>query len=160
MKAVGGSSNNGGGDGRQGQSRVVAAAGRKRKVGDSPPTALELRGVQIHFPFKPYKCQETYMEKVLDALVFKENALLESPTGTGKYNVVRRGEFICRIYSLLGDLTSFMLYFMPLNNDRQNSVSALCITCLAKTGSPESCKESATTLTTETAAAPVLRIIP
>lgn len=88
MKAVGGSSNNGG-DGRQGQSRVVVAAGRKRKVvGATPPTALELRGVQIHFPFKPYKCQETYMEKVLDALVFKENALLESPTGTGKFNVV------------------------------------------------------------------------
>ena len=50
----------------------------------TPPTTIELRGVQIHFPFKPYKCQEDYMEKVLDALLRSENALLESPTGTGK----------------------------------------------------------------------------
>ena len=50
----------------------------------SAPTTLELRGVPIHFPFKPYKCQETYMGKVLDALHRSENALLESPTGTGK----------------------------------------------------------------------------
>ena len=50
----------------------------------SPPTTIELRGVQIHFPFKPYKCQEDYMGKVIDALNRSENALLESPTGTGK----------------------------------------------------------------------------
>lgn len=50
----------------------------------SPPTTIELRGISIHFPFKPYKCQEDYMGKVLDALMRKENALLESPTGTGK----------------------------------------------------------------------------
>jgi hypothetical protein len=47
----------------------------------SPPTTIELRGVSIHFPFKPYKCQEDYMGVVLDALLRKENALLESPTG-------------------------------------------------------------------------------
>jgi regulator of telomere elongation helicase 1 len=56
----------------------------KSQAAASPPTTLELRGVQIHFPFKPYKCQEDYMGKVLDALNGKENALLESPTGTGK----------------------------------------------------------------------------
>ena len=50
----------------------------------SSPTTVELRGVPIHFPFKPYDCQVTYMEKVLDALNLSENALLESPTGTGK----------------------------------------------------------------------------
>ena len=50
----------------------------------SAPTTIDLRGVPIHFPFKPYKCQETYMEKVLEALHRGENALLESPTGTGK----------------------------------------------------------------------------
>jgi superfamily II DNA or RNA helicase len=50
----------------------------------SPPTTIELRGVQVHFPFKPYKCQEDYMGKVLDSLNRSENALLESPTGTGK----------------------------------------------------------------------------
>jgi len=50
----------------------------------SPPTTVELRGVPIHFPFNPYTCQKDYMEKVLDALFRSENALLESPTGTGK----------------------------------------------------------------------------
>ena len=48
------------------------------------PTELELRGIKIRFPFKPYKCQEEYMGKVIDALASRENALLESPTGTGK----------------------------------------------------------------------------
>ena len=50
----------------------------------STPTTIELRGVPIHFPFKPYDCQETYMGALLDALHKGENALLESPTGTGK----------------------------------------------------------------------------
>jgi DEAD_2 len=50
----------------------------------SPPTTIELRGIQIHFPFRPYDCQRAYMERVVDALLRKENALLESPTGTGK----------------------------------------------------------------------------
>ena len=58
---------------------------RRRKVNPlSPPTTVEIRGVQVHFPFKPYACQETYMGKVMDALFRSENALLESPTGTGK----------------------------------------------------------------------------
>lgn len=56
----------------------------KSKATTSSPTTVELRGVQIHFPFKPYQCQEAYMGKVLDALNNSENALLESPTGTGK----------------------------------------------------------------------------
>ena len=57
---------------------------RRRDNPISPPTTLELRGVPIHFPFRPYKCQLSYMTKVLDALILSENALLESPTGTGK----------------------------------------------------------------------------
>ena len=56
----------------------------KPRAGPTHPTSLELRGIEVHFPFKPYKCQETYMEKVIDALNRSENALLESPTGTGK----------------------------------------------------------------------------
>jgi regulator of telomere elongation helicase 1 len=55
-----------------------------QKNAASAPRTIELRGVQIHFPFKPYKCQEDYMGKVIDAMNRSENALLESPTGTGK----------------------------------------------------------------------------
>lgn len=54
----------------------------------TPATTISLRGVDIHFPFKPYACQEDYMGKVLDALHRSENALLESPTGTGKSKCV------------------------------------------------------------------------
>lgn len=64
-------------------STVANARVRRRKINPaSPPTTVELHGVRIHFPFKPYACQEAYMKKVLEALLRGENALLESPTGT------------------------------------------------------------------------------
>jgi regulator of telomere elongation helicase 1 len=41
--------------------------------------------IQVHFPFeKPYACQENYIKSLVKALRWKQNALLESPTGTGK----------------------------------------------------------------------------
>jgi regulator of telomere elongation helicase 1 len=59
---------------------------RRRSVfqKSSSPTTFEIRGVTIHFPFQPYACQVTYMTSVIAALQQSENALLESPTGTGK----------------------------------------------------------------------------
>lgn len=41
-------------------------------------------GIPVEFPHTPYPCQITFMESVLKALKNRENALLESPTGTGK----------------------------------------------------------------------------
>ncbi|GJQ10909.1 hypothetical protein GpartN1_g2700.t1 [Galdieria partita] len=41
-------------------------------------------GLQVAFPFQPYPVQIDYMEKVIQALVTSQHALLESPTGTGK----------------------------------------------------------------------------
>ena len=41
-------------------------------------------GIQIRFPFPPYPCQEKYTDAVVEAVVLAQNALLESPTGTGK----------------------------------------------------------------------------
>lgn len=41
-------------------------------------------GVPVEFPHTPYPCQITFMQNVLQALKNRENALLESPTGTGK----------------------------------------------------------------------------
>lgn len=40
--------------------------------------------IPIDFPVEPYDCQVAYMEKVVEALSNGGNALLESPTGTGK----------------------------------------------------------------------------
>jgi Rad3-related DNA helicase len=47
-------------------------------------TSFELEGIQVKFPFKPYDIQKDYMSSVLKAWSNKQNALLESPTGTGK----------------------------------------------------------------------------
>lgn len=65
-------------------SNDVGLAPLNSKELHSSPTTINLRGTQVHFPFKPYQCQENYMTTVLDALHHEENALLESPTGTGK----------------------------------------------------------------------------
>ncbi|GAB4815023.1 hypothetical protein N2152v2_002069 [Parachlorella kessleri] len=43
-----------------------------------------LRGVEVRFPFDAYPCQLEYMGRVIEALQQGQNALLESPTGTGK----------------------------------------------------------------------------
>lgn len=45
---------------------------------------LNVKGVQVSFPFEPYQCQVTYMEKVMECLQTNVNGILESPTGTGK----------------------------------------------------------------------------
>ncbi|CAF2209369.1 unnamed protein product [Brassica napus] len=41
-------------------------------------------GINVEFPFEAYPCQIIYMDKVIESLQNKCNALLESPTGTGK----------------------------------------------------------------------------
>ncbi|RYH21164.1 hypothetical protein EON65_21355 [archaeon] len=45
---------------------------------------VPISGVNVEFPKTPYECQVTYMQKVLQAMSTGSNALLESPTGTGK----------------------------------------------------------------------------
>jgi len=45
---------------------------------------LYFQGVQVKFPFKPYASQSALMLNVIRALKGQENALLESPTGSGK----------------------------------------------------------------------------
>lgn len=52
---------------------------------------LEICGIPVDFPFPPYDSQLVYMEKVLLALSSKQNAILESPTGTGKVGWAARG---------------------------------------------------------------------
>ncbi|KAJ1375115.1 hypothetical protein KIN20_038369 [Parelaphostrongylus tenuis] len=47
-------------------------------------TTVNIRGVEIMFPFSPYECQLAYMDKVIEAIDMRFDAALESPTGTGK----------------------------------------------------------------------------
>ena len=49
-------------------------------VGES----LLIRGVPIQFPYTTYGVQQVMMERVLEAVQEQKDALLESPTGTGK----------------------------------------------------------------------------
>lgn len=44
----------------------------------------KIRGINVDFPYDAYDCQVIYMEKVIQSLQEGCNALLESPTGTGK----------------------------------------------------------------------------
>ncbi|KAL3343670.1 hypothetical protein AABB24_027276 [Solanum stoloniferum] len=44
----------------------------------------KIRGIDVDFPYEAYDCQIVYMEKVIQSLQNRSNALLESPTGTGK----------------------------------------------------------------------------
>ena len=41
-------------------------------------------GVKVNFPFEPYDIQKDYMRLVIDSILNCKNAMLESPTGTGK----------------------------------------------------------------------------
>lgn len=45
---------------------------------------IMIRGIPVVFPFEPYEVQKIYMERVIESLQNNTNALLESPTGTGK----------------------------------------------------------------------------
>ncbi|GFR40211.1 hypothetical protein Agub_g777, partial [Astrephomene gubernaculifera] len=59
--------------------QLAAPAKAERKV-----TVLQIAGIPVEFPFEPYPCQRDFMESVITALQQGKNALLESPTGTGK----------------------------------------------------------------------------
>ncbi|EUT78569.1 hypothetical protein PFAG_05145 [Plasmodium falciparum Santa Lucia] len=43
-----------------------------------------INDIEVYFPYELYDCQYNYMLSVLSALKKRENAILESPTGTGK----------------------------------------------------------------------------
>ena len=45
---------------------------------------LDISGIEVNFPVEPYDVQVSFMRKAIEAMQGKKNALLESPTGTGK----------------------------------------------------------------------------
>ena len=47
-------------------------------------TLINIKGINIYFPYKPYDIQMDYMNKVIESLNNNNIAALESPTGTGK----------------------------------------------------------------------------
>lgn len=53
-------------------------------TGKSEMVVLAINGIQVDFPYAPYPPQIRYMSSVIESLRAGHNALLESPTGTGK----------------------------------------------------------------------------
>ena len=47
-------------------------------------SSFSYEGVKVQFRFEPYEIQKDYMRLVIDSIVNCKNAMLESPTGTGK----------------------------------------------------------------------------
>uniref|UniRef100_A0A0K0ERW9 Helicase ATP-binding domain-containing protein n=2 Tax=Strongyloides stercoralis TaxID=6248 RepID=A0A0K0ERW9_STRER len=45
---------------------------------------FDVEDISVSFPYTPYPCQNAFIESVITALKNKQNAALESPTGTGK----------------------------------------------------------------------------
>ena len=58
--------------------------GRPNHPAGHPMPTYDIAGVPVDFPYDAYDVQLAYMEKVVLALARGQNALLESPTGTGK----------------------------------------------------------------------------
>ncbi|KAG2182432.1 hypothetical protein INT43_007362 [Umbelopsis isabellina] len=50
----------------------------------SGKTVLPIRGIEVQFPYKPYPAQIQMMAKVIEGLTRSQDALIESPTGSGK----------------------------------------------------------------------------
>lgn len=67
----------GGGAAASSKSSSKASTNIKGKKSSTPPTTIELNGIEVHFPFTPYDVQKDYMESVLTALKNKQHALLE-----------------------------------------------------------------------------------
>lgn len=69
------------------------------------------------FPFKPYDIQVDYMRAVITSLQKKENALLESPTGTGKTLSLLCGTLAWLDYRKYQDIKAANIIDVPDNKD-------------------------------------------
>ena len=81
---------------------------------------FSIRGVDVQFPFQPYACQISYMESVIAALQTSQNALLESPTGTGKTLCL-----LCATLSWRESLRGELLMRAEKAEDEQRKVGAM-----------------------------------
>ncbi|XP_057860129.2 regulator of telomere elongation helicase 1 homolog isoform X2 [Cryptomeria japonica] len=78
----------------------------------------KLSGIDVHFPYNAYDCQLVYMERVIQSLQKGCNALLESPTGTGKTLCL-----LCATLAWRESLGSMSTYSWPDRGSIQSSGS-------------------------------------
>lgn len=74
----------GGGAGVPAPKRFSAGLSSEPAAGPATAQHLNIRGVNVVFPMRPYQPQMVFMERLIQSLQEGSNALLESPTGTGK----------------------------------------------------------------------------
>ncbi|EDO08439.1 Helicase C-terminal domain family protein [Babesia bovis T2Bo] len=72
-------------------------------------TVQIIDGIEVRFPYTPYENQTVYMETVIKAVRHGKNALLESPTGTGKTLSLICSTLACIWHTRFKDETSFNL---------------------------------------------------
>ena len=65
-------------------SNRTASTFLSKEVDVSNASNIMISGVRLSFPYKPYPSQLAMMGKIIKALSESKNAILESPTGTGK----------------------------------------------------------------------------
>ncbi|XP_027342046.1 regulator of telomere elongation helicase 1 homolog isoform X1 [Abrus precatorius] len=78
----------------------------------------KIRGIDIDFPYEAYDPQLVYMDKVIQSLQEKCNALLESPTGTGKTLCL-----LCATLAWRKSLGSFTTGVSTKTGDRSESIT-------------------------------------
>lgn len=84
------------------------------------------RGVSIDFPYDPYVTQKTYTERVVDSILDRNNALLESPTGTGKTLALLCGAISTLVFmKLSGSTASRIVYASRTHSQLAQVVSQL-----------------------------------
>uniref|UniRef100_A0A803LNB6 Regulator of telomere elongation helicase 1 homolog n=1 Tax=Chenopodium quinoa TaxID=63459 RepID=A0A803LNB6_CHEQI len=81
-----------------------------------------IRGINVDFPYNAYDSQIDYMDKVIQSLQQKSNALLESPTGTGKTLCLLCATLAYR--ASLGPFSSGLSVNKNESSDSQSSQSA------------------------------------
>lgn len=74
-------------------------------------TPINVRNLQVQFPYEPYPCQRIFIERLVEVLQVGQNALLESPTGTGKT--------LCLLTGALAWQASLTPQTMPLQAPNQ-----------------------------------------
>lgn len=55
-----------------------------QKFSSTTSTSLQIGGISVKFPVKPYPSQLSMMSRIIQGLEKKQHCLLESPTGSGK----------------------------------------------------------------------------
>ncbi|KAJ1404107.1 P-loop containing nucleoside triphosphate hydrolase [Sesbania bispinosa] len=78
----------------------------------------KIRGIDVDFPYEAYDSQLVYMDKVMQALQEKCNALLESPTGTGKTLCL-----LCATLAWRKSLGSFTTGVSMKNNNKSEGIT-------------------------------------